>query len=109
MNIKGKKVLIHGEDVTSSIKSIYEVFSGYQVCYLNTAISSFSTSDVEIIDVKPFDIGEYYFSSSNINGCIVDCGFLNLSFSVSERGCFFDKDDAIAIAKALGVTGEDLL
>lgn len=109
MNIKGKKVLIHGEDVTSSIKSIYEVFSGYQVCYLNTAISSFNTSDVEIIDVKPFDISEHEFSDemSNLKAMLSERG--DVVIRIGSSWIFLDKSDSIAIAKALGVTGEDLL
>ena len=56
---------------------------------------------------KPFDISEHEFSDEGLldvrlasNRVIVDSELLTSSYS---------KDDAIAIAKALGVTGEDLL
>jgi hypothetical protein len=60
---------------------------------------------------KPFDISEHEFSDSRVrisNICVSkielavdDCGI--------EHYMTQSKEDAIAIAKALGVTGEDLL
>ena len=100
---------VHDGKVMFESVDLFQLLNNRELTDSYSNDSGYITSFAVEIKRKPFDIGEYYFSSSNINGCIVDCGFLNLSFSVSERGCFFDKDDAIAIAKALGVTGEDLL
>ncbi|MAD41168.1 MAG: hypothetical protein CL623_02105 [Arcobacter sp.] len=63
---------------------------------------------------KSFDISEHNFSCSNFKACkpswvgddlqveIVDSDF-------THYDAVINKQDAIAIAKALGVTGEDLL
>lgn len=58
---------------------------------------------------KPFDISEHEFSDGDI-----DFAFKNGKFLIeidSDRGIYGEikKQDVIAIAKALGVTGEDLL
>lgn len=61
---------------------------------------------------KPFDIIEYEFSDENFKGAVYidDDGDLVIGASEYEISCFCaSKPDAIAIAKALGVTGEDLL
>jgi hypothetical protein len=63
---------------------------------------------------KPFDIRGHEFSCENFKACkpswigddlqieIIDSDF-------THHDALLNKDDAIAIAKALGVTGEDLL
>lgn len=59
---------------------------------------------------KPFDIGEHEFSDSTVNNAYVDAEDLVIPVSVfsGQSKIWISKTDAIAIAKALGVTGEDL-
>ncbi|WP_276755639.1 hypothetical protein [Pseudoalteromonas marina] len=113
MNIKGKKVLIHGVDITSKIESIYETNFGYRVNFSNGQIGTYNKSDAEVLEVKPFDISEHEFSDNDISLLKLKKRELYLSIKFgSERDntiAVIDKKDAIAIAKALGVTGEDLL
>lgn len=58
--------------------------------------------------VKPFDITKHEFSSVSVSCAFLDCDYLNFNFKSKVGGFFVGKDDAIAIATALGVTGEDL-
>ena len=62
----------------------------------------------ELDKIKPFDISEYEFSDAiSIAGAEVKNGYLIIHKN-SRSWDSYDKQDAIAIAKALGVTGEDL-
>lgn len=111
MSISGRRVLIHGVDMTAKIESFYETDFGYRVRYSSGYINTYTESEVRILSVKPFDISEHEFSDSSVrisNICasaielaVDDCGI--------EHCMTQNKQDAIAIAKALGVTGEDLL
>ena len=72
------------------------------------------------ITLKPFDISEHEFSDYNITpeGVVNDCVDLSVAYdqwgghmngySEEEKAIKINKQDAIAIAKALGVTGDDL-
>ncbi len=55
-----------------------------------------------------FDITEYEFSDkmSNLKAMLSERG--DVVIRIGSSWIFLDKDDAIAIAKALSVTGEDL-
>lgn len=60
---------------------------------------------------KPFDIGEHKFSpESHIKSAVGpdDDGYVCIDFDMSLIFTYLNKSDAIAIAKALGVTGDDL-
>jgi len=58
---------------------------------------------------KPFDISEHEFSDSYVYNAYCGSGNLSLFEDTGLRMIKINKEDAIAIAKALGVTGEDLL
>ncbi|QAY17964.1 hypothetical protein [Pseudoalteromonas phage C7] len=67
--------------------------------------------DREIVRVKPFDIAKHDFSYKKLLFSEFINEKLELMVKDHPSPVFFnvDKSDAIAIAKALGVTGEDLL
>ena len=58
---------------------------------------------------KPFDISEHVFSDVEVECVPVDGNKLLLINYFGDNSAMLEKQDAIAIAKALGVTGEDLL
>ena len=66
--------------------------------------------DVYVAGEKPFDITKHEFSDLNFKTkAYVSDGELIIGASEYEIPCFCaNKNDAIAIAKALGVTAEDL-
>ena len=57
---------------------------------------------------KPFDITKHGFSSDNVRHVMFDYGYLNFNFNTRASGFFLSRDDAIAIAKAYDLTGDDL-
>ena len=66
----------------------------------------------EIVSEVEFDITKHEFSNgSDISACIVDGGAMRLTYGRGTKcdQIFFRKSDTIAMAKALGVTAEDLL
>ncbi len=74
-----------------------------------------SCKEIEDVEVKkPFDITEHEFSDSDLSVVKSDGGTMWVDIengSLDERcnaSAMIIKQDAIAIAKALGVTGEDL-
>lgn len=109
MSIKDKKVLIHGNDMTSKIESIYETGYGYRASFTNGKINTFNKSDVEIVSKTPFGISEHEFSDSIAEIKAKANAGSTITLDVFEKWITLNKPDAIAIAKALGVTGEDLL
>jgi len=63
-----------------------------------------------VVEERPFDIGEHEFSG--MHNMTADCDGKHFHFENIEDSCAFialNKADSIAIAKALGVKGEDLL
>lgn len=56
---------------------------------------------------KPFNIKKHVFSDHIVSGCHLS-NDLCVVFNACSHGLNLTKQDAIAIAKALGVTGEDL-
>ena len=67
------------------------------------------TDDVYIAGDNTFDIVDCGLSDNDIDGIEVINGNLRLYLMVGDLPYIeHTKDDAIAIAKALGVTGEDL-
>jgi hypothetical protein len=58
---------------------------------------------------KSFDISEHEFSDTEVECVIAAVDKLLLINHFGDNSAMLDKQDAIAIAKALGVTGEDLL
>lgn len=62
---------------------------------------------VVVSDEKPFDIAQHEFSDADV--ALHHCEFGELVLNVNFSCAVLCKQDAIAIAKALGVTGEDLL
>ena len=105
MSIRYNKVLINGVDVTNKIESLYETTYGYRVSFLDGKINAFLKSEIKIQPVeikrKPFDISKH-----EINDHLTELE--NGVLGVNDSGWIIDKKRAIAIAKALGVTGEDL-
>ncbi len=66
----------------------------------------FDESEIQPMPRKAFDISEYEFSDQDVSYCDANGSiFLNVSYSVIG----IDKADAIAIAKALGVTASDFI
>lgn len=77
--------------------------------------------NVYVAGENNFDISEYEFSDCNViaEGVVSDYVDLSITYeqwgghingySEEEKAIKINKQDAIAIAKALGVTGEDLL
>ena len=61
----------------------------------------------EITKLKPSDIKKHVFSDHIVSGCHLS-NDLCVVFREKSFGFNIKKQDAIAIAKALGVTGEDL-
>ena len=63
-----------------------------------------------VVTKKPFDISEHEFSSGDFVDVFTQGKHLHVYIAPYCHGrTWLDKDDAIVIAKALGVTGEDLL
>ncbi len=58
---------------------------------------------------KPFDISEHEFSDEMSNLKAMLSGRGDVVIRIGSSWIFLDKSDSIAIAKALGVTGGDLL
>ncbi|WP_276755655.1 hypothetical protein [Pseudoalteromonas marina] len=73
---------------------------------------TFNMRKNKAINWKPFDISKHEFSDENFKGAAyIDAdGDLVIGASEYEISCFCaSKPDAIAIAKALGVTANDLI
>lgn len=62
-----------------------------------------------VVAKKPFDISEHEFSDSIAEIKAKSNAGSTITLDVFEKWITLNKPDAIAIAKALGVTGEDLL
>ena len=74
-------------------------------CACGGVISCTESEDVEV--KKPFDITKHDFSDWEISSADFEYGEFTLRF-FEVNAIHLNKQDAIAIAKALGVTGEDL-
>lgn len=57
---------------------------------------------------KPFDITQHEFSDAMANLKAIKSESGDIVIRIGSSWIFLNKDDSIAIAKALGVTGEDL-
>ena len=71
------------------------------------SIGDIARFDTKPINRKPFDIREHVFGDHIVSGCHLS-NDLCVVFREQSFGLNIKKQDAIAIAKALGVTGEDL-
>ncbi len=81
-----------------------EVGFNFVHCACGGVISCKEIEDVEV--KKPFDITNHEFSDAGIECCEIGGGVLTMHNPELTTNLLFD--DAIAIAKAFGVTGEDL-
>lgn len=63
----------------------------------------------QVVEEKPFDINKHKFTSDGVEDATYtkECG-LCLDLDDQRTYCYINKQDAIAIAIALGVTGNDL-
>ena len=73
-------------------------------CVCGGLISFTESEDVEV--KKPFDITKHEFSDTGIECCEIGGGVLTIHNPELTTNLLFE--DAIAIVKAFGVTGEDL-
>ncbi len=85
------------------------VYCSKEVCWwdgLSEPMQNYVFKGDELRHIKPFDITKYGFSDSGVECCEIGVGILTLYNP--ELTTNINKDDAIAIAKALGVAAEDL-
>ena len=85
----------------------YQLDDDDNVIYKDSRFGSHEGSKGVKWVVKASDITGYEFSDSGIEGCEIGGGVLTIYNP--ELTTNLDKDDVIAIAKALGVTSVDLI
>lgn len=90
----------------SNIKQVYMM--GFQLLKERGAPYGIS-SRAKPIPRKAFDLSGYEFSDSDVSRVVVTKGIAYVYTSIEKSGVDFKKADIITIAKALGVTGDDLL
>lgn len=91
---------------------LFESKEMYQMLGFTSVIKDIPNVSIECATIIRFDISNYKFSDKEVKSArLVDGGdYLKTTLSnTSFNTLMHNKDDAIAIAKALGVTAEDLI
>ncbi|QGJ84288.1 hypothetical protein [Pseudoalteromonas phage XCL1123] len=105
---------VHDSKVMFESVDLFQLLNNGELSDTFSNDSGYITSLAVEIKRKPFNISEHEFSCENFKACkpswigddlqveIIDSDF-------THHEALLNKTDAIAIAKALGVTGKDLL
>lgn len=99
---------IHDNKIMFESEAYFQLLGdGVLGCRYSNA-AGYVSSHAQEFSKKPFDITKHEFSDSRITlDCVDGEGDINIYYQ-ENYDFYINKQDAIAIAKAHGVTGEDL-
>jgi len=128
--MEGFKVFLRGEDIGEQVESLSVnsvrdfrggISAAIRVKYINGSFEAYDFADVvvtrdyDFADVvvtrdyeKPFDFESYKFSDEGLFRASVEGDRLKMQTSEIEGEFYICEEDVAAMAKALGMTGENL-
>ena len=117
--MEGFKVFLRGEDIGEQVESLSVnsvrdfrggISAAIRVKYINGSFEAYDFADVVVTRdyEKPFDFESYKFSDEGLFRASVEGDRLKMQTSEIEGEFYICEEDVAAMAKALGMTGENL-